>query len=135
MIDVFQQELGEESHATAVQDPPAPATTGAVIALNDRRPVHSGRGGLRDKVDRFRAKIGLPASDSPQPANADTAIGLSSAEQDQVIDSLIVARAFKPGRARRRWCNWRPREILVAIAGGALTLGLLWLVIYWSQTM
>ena len=135
MVDVFQQELGEGSPSTAVQES-AVANTGAVIALNDRRLAQSSpRRKLLRRIDRLRAQIGLPGANSEQPTAEEVLLGLSEPEREKQIDSMIVARAFKPGRGRRRWANWQPREILLAVVGGAITMGLLLLVIYWAQTV
>jgi hypothetical protein len=135
MVDVFEQKMGESSPSTAVQEPPS-ANTGAVIALNDHRPLPSGAGRrLRQKINRIRAQIGLPVGNSDQPAAEEVLVGLSESQREKQIDSMIVARAFKPGRVKRRWANWQPREILLATLGGAITMGLLLLVIYWVQTM
>jgi len=135
MVDVFQQELGEGSQLMDVQEAP-PAATSPVITLNDRRPAHSAsKRSLRRKLDRFRAHIGLPGATDRSPSAAEVRIGLSESEQEKAIDSMIVARAFKPSRTRRRWGNWQPREVMLGIMGGALAIGLLLLLIYLTQAM
>jgi hypothetical protein len=133
MVFSSQDVSGGEIGSTAVQDSPERIPNpGATITLNDHRVRRGGKLRLHRRINRWCAQIGLSGQQrSESPAQP----GLSDGEQEKVIDSLIVARAFVPEKRRRRGINWRAREIMLAAAGGALTLLLLFLLIYIIQTM
>ena len=136
MLSLYQQVSDGGVDANSLEDPLAGrAAAGAVIALNDRRPARRSRKRLRKTVDKLCSQVGVTIGAKRATADEKEPEAPAGLAQEQVIDTLIVARAFAGAKRRRRWANWRPREILAAVVGGTVTLMLLLVLIRFIQTM
>jgi hypothetical protein len=129
-----------EIRSAAATAEPRMAGAASAILLNDRRrPVYDRNRRLLSSIGRLRSRLGLTLTpfwargDFSDFADAPVARPATVAPKME-IDSLIITRAFATGRRRsRRFRLLRNREILLATAGGVLSLLLLAAVVYVIQ--
>lgn len=142
MRDLYQQ-LGiaddadktDIEQALASADPPTRAAASAILLNDHRRPAYDRNRKLMLTIGRLRFSLGLNLTPFwARDEHADFTVGEPKESKAAAIDSMIVTRAFTPSkRRRRRYMNARIKEVLLATAGGVLSLILLALLIYAIQ--